>query len=559
MNKLRIFLFLLLLIPVFAFSQTEEKNLHKHLEYLASDKLHGRLTGTKYERMAGDYIAKQFETIGLLPMQYMQNSAPMPFDTRWFQTFEFSKGLSYGKDNSFKVNDTKYKLEKDYYPVPYSAEGTLSGDFVDVGYGINDPKSGMNTYEGMKNLEGKIFLINLSNPEGGDSKKYAEMDWRARLEMAKQYKPAGIIFYNSKDPLNLAAFKKFNNIQRENIVMIHTTPEIVKNIISNKGAKISINVNLENNKGEGRNVGGFIDNGKSTTIVIGAHYDHLGMGEMGNSLYSGKPAIHNGADDNASGVAALIELARIIKQNGPTNHNYLFIAFSGEELGLIGSKNFTSNPTIALDHVDYMLNMDMVGRLDSMKLALSGTGTSPSWDSVISSVMPGKFKIKESPSGVGPSDHSSFYMKNIPVLHFFTGSHADYHKPSDDIDKINFPGMADVTNYIYAIVKQLDRHPKLVFVKTKDDTATRVKFKVTLGIIPDYMYDKGGLRADGVSSGKPAEKAGMKAGDVIIKLGDYEVKDMGGYMSALSKFHKGDITEVTIIRDGKEMKLKVTF
>ena len=212
MNKLRIFLFLLLLIPVFAFSQTEEKNLHKHLEYLASDKLHGRLTGTKYERMAGDYIAKQFETIGLLPMQYMQNSAPMPFDTRWFQTFEFSKGLSYGKDNSFKVNDTKYKLEKDYYPVPYSAEGTLSGDFVDVGYGINDPKSGMNTYEGMKNLEGKIFLINLSNPEGGDSKKYAEMDWRARLEMAKQYKPAGIIFYNSKDPLNLAAFKKFNNI-----------------------------------------------------------------------------------------------------------------------------------------------------------------------------------------------------------------------------------------------------------------------------------------------------------------------------------------------------------
>ena len=564
MKKLVVLFVLTFMLPCIGFTQDINKNLRKHLGYLASDKLHGRLTGTKYEKMAADYIIDQFIEIRLKPFPLHATNVSNDREA-WLEGFDFNLALKYGPNNSISIasddhlNGKKLELDKDFYPVPYSEEGSISASVIDVGFGIKDDKVGLNSYQGLSNLEGKIFLINLSLPDG-DVHKYGESDgWRARYEMAKLYKPAAILFYNSKEPINLEAFKMFNSIQREKVFMLHITSSWADQIKKAKNIVLNLNVNLEAQKGIGHNVLGYINNNKSETIVIGAHYDHLGEGEAGNSLYRGKPAIHNGADDNASGTAALIELARIIKKSGPSNHNYLFIAFSGEELGLVGSKSFTANPEY-IKNIDYMLNMDMVGRLDSMKLALSGTGTSPTWDSIIMKVMPGTFKIKTSASGIGPSDHASFYLKGIPVLHFFTGSHADYHKPSDDIDKINFNGMVDIVNYLDGIVNTLDSHPRLVFQKTKDDTAsTRVKYKVTLGVIPDYMYDKGGMRIDGVSSGKPAERAGLQAGDVVIKLGDHEVKDMGGYMSALSKFHKGDTTEVTIIRNGKELKKQVSF
>ena len=352
MNKIVLLIFSLLTISSSGFAQANEANLRKDLTYLASDKLGGRLTGTKYEQEASEYISKQFKNAGLIPMGIQQSIAGKPVNS-WYQYFEFSKGLSYGKNNSFSFNGNKYTLENEYYPVPYSSEGNIQAEIVDVGYGINSTRLKVNTYEGMKNLEGKIFLINLSDPESGSDPRYAEVEgWRARLDMAKPFKPAGIIFYNSKEPLNLEAFKKFTNIQRENIILIHTSAEIIKKLVNAETKKVSISVNLENNKGTGHNVIGYIDNGKATTIVIGAHYDHLGMGELGNSLYTGKAAIHNGADDNGSGTVALMELARVIKSNGPTNHNYLFIAFSGEELGLVGSKYFTSNPTIPLEKIN---------------------------------------------------------------------------------------------------------------------------------------------------------------------------------------------------------------
>jgi len=308
-----------------------------------------------------------------------------------------------------------------------------------------------------------------------------------------------------------------------------------------------------------RNVVAFLDNKAEHTVVIGAHYDHLGMGSSG-SLHRGEPDIHNGADDNASGVAMMLHLAKVLQQKeAPKNNNYLFIAFSGEEEGLLGSNYFVKNPTIDLRNVTYMLNMDMVGRLNEEKaLAVYGVGTAPNFSEVVNAHKK-DLHIIEKESGVGPSDHTSFYLSDIPVLHFFTGQHEDYHRPSDEVHTVNFEGMEIVSNYIYNIITALDKEDKLVFQKTKNESEDAPDFKVTLGVVPDYLYDKEGMRIDGVSEDRPAKKAGMQKGDVVKKMGEYEITDMMSYMKSLSKFEKGQTIMVTIEREGELMELEVTF
>lgn len=307
-----------------------------------------------------------------------------------------------------------------------------------------------------------------------------------------------------------------------------------------------------------KNVLGYIGNGAATTIVIGAHYDHLGYGDEG-SLNTGAKAIHNGADDNASGTAALLQLAKSL--NGKhKNNNYLFIAFSGEEKGLWGSNYYSKNSTIPISTVNYMINMDMVGRLAENKLAIYGTGTSPVWNELLKKVIPDTIKLTKTESGVGPSDHTSFYLKDIPVLHFFTGQHADYHKPSDDVDKINFNGMVAVIDFIEKVVAELNDDGKLAFTKTKEeDKANTPAFKVTLGVMPDYMFSGKGMQISAVREGKPAEKAGLKAGDIVIKIGKTDVTDMQSYMQALSLYKSGDKVKVIALREGKKKTVKVVF
>lgn len=308
----------------------------------------------------------------------------------------------------------------------------------------------------------------------------------------------------------------------------------------------------------GRNVIGFIDNGAETTIVIGAHFDHLGMGSEG-SLYRGEPAIHNGADDNASGTAALVALAKLMKHEKHAS-NFLFIAFSGEENGLWGSNYFVKNPTIDLTKVNYMINMDMVGRLNAEKtLAINGVGTSPSFPSAIELANGDSLKIVTSESGVGPSDHTSFYLQDLPVLHFFTGQHEDYHKPSDDSDLINYDGLLLVVKYIDRLVEQLDAETTLAFTKTKDSSGDSPRFTVSLGVIPDYLFDGKGMRIDGVSEDKPAQAAGLMKGDIVVHMGDSTVVDMMSYMSALSALKKGDKAMVEYERDGQRKEVEVTF
>ena len=307
----------------------------------------------------------------------------------------------------------------------------------------------------------------------------------------------------------------------------------------------------------GRNVVAFLDKKAEKTIVIGAHFDHLGMGGQG-SLHRGDSAIHNGADDNASGTAALLALAKIFKYE-TLKSNILFIAFSGEENGLWGSNYFVKNPTIDLKTVNYMINMDMVGRLNPEKsLAVHGVGTSPSFPPVLDPINADSLKLVPSESGVGPSDHTSFYLQDLPVLHFFTGQHADYHKPSDDADKINYEGLVQVVRYISRLIAGLDAEPKLAFTKTKDSSDSP-RFTVSMGVVPDYLYDGKGMRVDGVSEGKPAQAAGLQKGDIVVQLGDSTINDMMGYMRALSVFKKGDSTQVVLERAGQKIAAKVKF
>jgi hypothetical protein len=320
----------------------------------------------------------------------------------------------------------------------------------------------------------------------------------------------------------------------------------------------------EGEAGNAANIVGYLDNKAATTVIIGAHYDHLGTDGQNSSLDANpQHKIHNGADDNASGVAGVIELARYFSANRKKeNNNFLFLCFSGEEMGLLGSKYFADHAPVDLVTVNYMINMDMIGRLDpqTKTVIVHGTGTSPVWEPLLKKLETDNLKIRTDSSGTGPSDHTSFYLKDLPVLHFFTGSHSDYHKPSDDWEKINAEGEAEVLKLIARIADSLNASPKLAFLKTKSKMqGSRSAFKVTLGIMPSYASDEEGLKVDGVTEGRPGYKAGILTGDVIIQLGEYSIKDIQQYMDALGKFEKGQTVPAKVKRKGEIIDLSITF
>ncbi len=346
---------------------------------------------------------------------------------------------------------------------------------------------------------------------------------------------------------------------------IGLTPKGTNGYIQEFSVKPSNNPHEEIKVGEkgdstiiGHNVVGYIDNGADNIVIIGAHFDHLGFGGI-SSLYKGERAVHNGADDNASGTASIIQIAELLK-NKNNNSNYLIVAFSGEEQGLWGSNYYSKHATIDMEKVNYMINLDMVGRLNEEKaLAINGVGTSPQWKKAFEEIGDRGFKLIKKESGIGPSDHTSFYLKDIPVLHFFTGQHEDYHKPSDDAEKVNYEGMVEIVQFIDALISSLDPKEKLTFTKTKDESTRVPRFTVTLGVVPDYLYGDEGMRIDGISEGKPAQKAGLQVGDIVIKMGDTEVKDMMSYMKVLSGFKKGDTTTVVVLRKKEKIEVGIEF
>lgn len=515
------------------------ENLRGEIGYLASDKLEGRRTGTPGEKLAYEYVSDQFKKIGLYPKGD---------DGSYIQTFEINEGKQILSTTHLSINNTNLAVTTDFFPMIFSAEGSVNGNVSPALL-----EKGTPWFWDLKDL----IDTHKNNPHFDLEEAVKEKALDAALKGA-----TALVMYNTSvadDGLNFDGKEKSAPIK---IPVIFLTKEAVAKYIGDKTSNYDINltVALGDKKRNGHNVNGFINNGAASTIIIGAHYDHLGYGEDHNSLWTGPPAIHNGADDNASGTAAVIEIARLLKNSKLKNYNYLFLCFSGEELGLLGSKYFTDHPTLDLSSVDYMINSDMVGRLNDSThtITIGGYGTSPAWGQILEPQTKA-FKVHFDSSGIGPSDHTSFYMKDIPVLFFFTGIHKDYHKPSDDVDKINFPGELAVIKYMYHVVEQTNKMGRLSFLKTREPKMDGSHFTVTLGIMPDYSFEGQGVRADGIIDGKVAQKAGLLAGDVIIKLGNYSCTDLNTYMNALSKYRKGDTTTVTVLRGGKEMTFPIIF
>ena len=529
-----------------------KSNLKQHISILASDKFEGREPGTKGERLSYEYITQQFKNIGLLPKG----------NKGYLQSFEFSAGTKNGVKNKLTIAGNNLKSDSEYYVLPYSAhKSTAEGKSIKIGSGLLSKELGRNDYEGMTDLKGRIAVMDYATPEADNPhSKWAEAsDLRKRIEIAVSKGISGLIIYNSNDSIN--------NPNKNTEIKITPFAIPVVFVKSNDATllkndqQVVIETDIEKIMHSGHNVIGYIDNHAENIIVIGAHYDHLGYGGH-ESLYRGERAIHNGADDNASGTSALIELARKLKGSSLNKYNYMFIAFSGEEKGLLGSNYFVKHPTIDLKKVNYMLNMDMVGRLKPTDhvLLINGAGTSPSWDSLLNNIKVDSLRIKTTASGVGPSDHTSFYLEGIPVLHFFSGTHSDYHKPSDDEPLINYNGMVSIFHFMNDLIEQTNNLPKLAFTKTNDsNNEDAPRFKVTLGVVPDYAFEGSGMRIDGVTEGRPAAAAGLLKGDVVIQMGEEKVTDMMSYMKALSKFKKGDTIKVKVDRAKEIVEKEVTF
>lgn len=520
-------------------------NLKSHVQYLADDKLEGRRTGTAGEKLAADYIAEEFKKIGLQP----KGSAGFS------QAFDVAEGKEFTAATSLSINGNALTPGKDFFPLVYSSNGTIDATpsislmergepwFLNVGDVLNDNKN--------PHFDVNTALVN-------------------KAKDAAKKGAAALFVYNSSVNEDGLKFESKDKTETLSIPIVYITKDATKKYFSDASASLRVQgkIEVKEKKRTGTNVVGYIDNGAPNTVILGAHFDHLGYGEDHNSRHTGMDKqIHNGADDNASGTAALIELARMLKASSLKNNNYLFIAFSGEELGLYGSKYFTQNPTVDLTAVNFMINMDMVGRLnDSSKtLTVGGYGTSPLWGELYNRTGTDRLfeaaQYRFDSSGTGPSDHTSFYVKNIPVLFYFTGLHTDYHKPDDDFNKINYSGQAAIVKHIYSLLRASDKmNAKFTFTKTREaQTTTTARFSVTLGIMPDYTFNGAGVRADGVTDGRPAQRAGIKAGDVITAIGEYKVSSMESYMQTLGKFKKGDKTTVSYTRNGQALVANVEF
>ncbi len=516
-------------------------NLETHINYLVDDKLEGRRTGSAGEKLAYEYISKEFTKTGL---------SPKGDNGTFIQAFEVNEGLQINPSSHLIINGFDLEAQKEYFPFIFSPNATL-----EAAPSMSLRESGTVWFWDLK----EKLEENKKNPhfDVTDAIKTKAKDFAAKGA-------SGLIVFNSSTIADDLKFEPRAKTETVKIPVVYITQAIKKKYFYDETATLDIKlkVDISEKKRTGHNVVGFIDNGTANTVILGAHYDHLGYGEDHNSLYTGTtPQIHNGADDNASGAAALLELTKLLKASKLKNNNYLIVSFSGEELGLFGSKYFTEHMPPNTSAANYMINMDMLGRLNDSThgLTIGGYGTSPLWGQLLTE-KDNFFTIKFDSSGSGPSDHTSFYRKDIPVLFFFTGVHSDYHKPTDDAGKINYNGELQVVKYIYNVIDAANKKGKLAFTKTRETQSMgKSSFKVTLGIMPDYTYRGSGVRVDGVSEGKIAQKVGIKAGDVVTQLGDIKFTDVQSYMGALGKFNKGDATKVRVKRGNEELSFDIIF
>ncbi len=562
--------------------------LKGHIGYLASDELEGRKPGTPGIEKAAVYIVEQLEAIDAQKV-----------DGSYFQTLEIVTDLKAGDNNKLVFGDVAGKVNEDFVPLNISENVEVEADIVFVGYGFQFDEDTLkwNDYADV-NAEGKWVLILRGSPSGGGHgpdpyANYASL--RKKILTARDNKAAGVLFVSGKqfdeaDELIELSFSRRETsaglpaiqIKRSLADKIVTTGNKTIDTLEAElneskspvsftiNAKLNAQTDLVKTTAETKNVVAILEGNdpmlKNEYVILGAHYDHLGYGGVGSGSRSpDEHAIHNGADDNASGTSAIIEVFEKFAGNkDKLKRSILFLAFTAEEMGLIGSKYFVDNPFIDLENLHFMFNLDMVGRLnDSTKnLTIGGTGTAVGLEAILQKhVDESGLNVKFNSEGYGPSDHASFYAKDVPVAFFFTGVHEDYHKPSDDAHLINYEGEKIVADLVYDIAFDLaNMSDALVYQEAgpKEPKNTYRRFKVTLGIMPDVASsDTEGLRADAIIEGRPAHNAGMKKGDIIIAMEGKSVNDIYDYMNRLADFKPGQRISVDVMRGSEKVILIV--
>ncbi len=591
--KKNLFLSILFFVITFSLSnsllaQKKVRSLSDNLKFLSSDSLKGRFPGTPQDQLAANYIMSQFKNAGLKPLA--ENG---------MQYFKIITKVELGAKNTFSYNGTTATLKTDFTALPYTDNATLESEVVFVGYGfdINTDSLKWNDYQGL-DVKGKWLLVLRGDPEldKNTSVFISYSKERNKILTAKDKGAAGVIFVSGKkleDKDVLIAFQTSRNDSRAGLPVLNITRNIANKIIAISGksidslenelnlnrkpmsfdCKMKVNAKTETIFEEVRtqNVVAMLEGTdaklKDEYIVVGAHFDHLGMGgpESGSRMPD-TIAVHNGADDNASGSVAVIDLGnKMSAVRKSLKRSIIFVCFSSEELGLLGSKYFVKNSPVDIKKIKLMFNFDMVGRLDSAQhLTVGGVGTSTESEKIINDL--GKkttLKLSLSPDGYGPSDHASFYGENIPVLYFHTGVHDDYHTPNDDFKLINLDGEQKVLNFANEVlIEMANRATALTFQEAgpKTQTASGRGFKVTFGIIPDYASTENkGLRIDGVRKAGPAAYAGLKKGDIITAVDGKAVQNIYDYMNRLGVLKVGQQVSVDILRDGKKIILIVNL
>ena len=597
--------------------------LQQHVSYLASDALDGRRTGTAGANDAARYIAGEFSRLGLKPGNANGPAGRKPSQVmaRYLQTFPYVAGVEIGKGNALSFGatrpDTSLMARIDWVPLGFSANTKVEGGLVFAGFGITASELNHDDYSGL-NASGKIVIVAQGTPDGenphGRFTPFEGVRWKAvaarnagakalivvaREADFKSEKLAKLEYDNRSGDAGLPVIVMSQQAINKILALSNTSVTQLQHNRSLNG-EISLATDVVRKEVPAYNVVGILEgsdaNLKNEYIVIGAHYDHLGRGGEGSgSLTPDSSDIHHGADDNASGTAGLIELARVFSAQRPKlKRSIIFIAFGGEEEGLLGSSYYVNHPVVPLANTIAMINMDMIGRMKDRKLVIGGVGTAKEWRDIIKqansvqtmqvaattdqppvrkipivvssngrpimTVDPtGAFELTMNEDGFGPSDHQSFYVKQIPVLFFWTGTHSDYHKPSDTFEKINYNDEARILSLVARIVRDVDAAEKrLTYTTAKSEPPRASVFRVYLGTIPNYADSTDGLLIDGVREDSPAAKAGMKAGDRIVKIGTRDVKNVYDYTHALGEMKAGQEYVIEVMRAGERLSLKVT-
>ena len=491
---------------------------------LAADQMAGRLTGSPEAANAADYIERRFTELGI-----------PPYKNKYQWEFTAKTGFRLGKDAYFKIFDKKLSIGTDVIFFPFGNGNKLSGQVMP---NVNEPDN--------------IWLVPAHSLKLNETNNPQKIIFEFARD-AISHGASSVVIFNDVNALqDISALNLLNFESLTTPVAFinyaayqqHILPGMKKDWID-----VDARLGVEDASSTGRNVIAMINNNAPLTIVIGANYDHLGI----------QGEIYNGADNNASGIAALLALAAQTKDKGLNRYNYLFIAFAGREQSYQGSTSFLTQNEHSLNTFSCMINLDKVGRLNAdKKLFLSGVGTSTAWLPLLEKNNK-QFKLDIDTSGLGYSDHNSFYKKQIPVLHVSTGYHDDFMTPKDDADKINYSGEAAVINFVSTLLSELDNQTKLSFLKTNDIVSQLEKAKLDFGIIPDFTFDENGIRVDYCMANKLARQSGIKSGDVIIKIGPFKIIDFDDYLDAMNKTDKNIETAITIKRDDLEYKFFVTF